>query len=246
MSNKKRTTLSKLKMIASFITSLVTLSASVATCLTVWEMRNERNQAYKPYFVIESVRYTEEFKKPAFSLQDTNNLVSSLNLDTTELTRMAIIIDNIGSGTSTNISITFSCEEYKDFWEMVCQYYDNDKIEITDDELSVDYYLSLFEEQHTHKHRMVTSDLIINKPYVFSKESLEVLIPEEYCRLLHSVAYCTNGDYDELPTIGLVICYDDLQGIKYKEEYKIGIKVYVDLNSDETLNYAEYVIEQIE
>lgn len=246
MDNKKQTGIRKLKAIASFFASLITLASSVATCITVFEMRDERNQSYKPYFVIESTRYTEQFEKPVFSLNNTNNLINSLLLDRKDLTPMAIIIDNIGSGTSTNIEIAFSCEEYQDYWETVCSYYDNHSIEITDNELSVDYYSSVYQETKTYEHRMFLSDLIVNRPYVFTKESLEVPLPQEYCRLLHAVAYCTNGDYGELPTIDLEICYDDLQGINYKRKYSLGIKVYVDLNSDEEFNYAEYVIEQIE
>ena len=48
-----------LKQIGSFIVNLVTVAASLATCFTLWEMRKERNQSYKPYFVIESVEYTD-------------------------------------------------------------------------------------------------------------------------------------------------------------------------------------------
>ena len=65
-----------LKQIGSFIVNLVTVAASLATCFTLWEMRKERNQSYKPYFVIESVEYTDEYTSSSYDIRDIRNLCS--------------------------------------------------------------------------------------------------------------------------------------------------------------------------
>lgn len=238
--------LSRFKVIGKAIINVVTITASIATCLTVQEMRNERNQAYRPYFIIEKMVCNEKLEKSVYNIHDTNNLVESLLKDANDLIPMAITIDNIGSGTATNIKVDYSCEEYKDYWKIICNNYnDDDIVQISNDELRVKYYLSSFGENE-YKHSMNTSDLIVEKPYVFSKEKLEIPIPEEYRRLFFSVAYCTNGDFQKLPKIKLEIYYDDLQGITYHKTFKISVDIKVDSNSDDKLNLAKYVIEQYE
>lgn len=73
---------------------------------------------------------------------------------------------------------------------------------------------------------------------------MEVPLPDEYRTLLHSIAYCTKGDYGELPAIDLNVEYQDLQGVHYKEAYRLGIDIEVDFDLSETLNYVKYIIEQ--
>lgn len=135
--NKVKIPVKRLKMIGSFLVSLVTVAASLATCFTLWEMRNERNQSYKPYFVIEPVMYTDEFRKPLFGIGDIRNLGNSLTADIEKRPQMNIIINNLRSGTATNIDIIFSDEVYEKYWEIACRYYDNDKIKISE---SINYY----------------------------------------------------------------------------------------------------------
>ena len=123
-----------LKQIGSFIVNLVTVAASLATCFTLWEMRKERNQSYKPYFVIESVEYTDEYTSSSYDIRDIRNLCSSLDVDIDKIPKMYIIINNLGAGTATNIDIAFSDEVYKSYWEIACRYYSDDKIQITDND----------------------------------------------------------------------------------------------------------------
>ena len=97
-----------LKEILFFIVNLVTVAASLATCFTLWEMRKERNQSYKPYFVIESVEYTDEYTSSSYDIRDIRNLCSSLDVDIDKIPKMYIIINNLGAGTASNIDIAFS------------------------------------------------------------------------------------------------------------------------------------------
>ena len=93
---------------------------------------------------------------------------------------------------------------------------------------------------------MVSSDLVTDKPYLFSEDQMKILIPKEYRRLLHSIAYCTKGDYQQLPEIDVELDYKDLQGIHYQQKLKLDAKVNVDLNADDTLNHVVYVLEQVD
>ena len=231
-----------LKQIGSFIVNLVTVAASLATCFTLWEMRKERNQSYKPYFVIESVEYTDEYTSSSYDIRDIRNLCSSLDVDIDKIPKMYIIINNLGAGTATNIDIAFSDELYKSYWEIACRYYSDDKIQITDNDIN--YSLQNNDSGVKTSHSMNKRDLNVYKSYAVSGATIEIPLPEEYHRVFHSIAYCTNGDCEKLPAIELSISYDDLQGIHYKETYKISIDITVDLNSSETNDYAKYIIEQ--
>ena len=236
--NKKKI----IKQIGKFAVSLITVAASIATCFTLWEMRKERNQSYKPYFVIEPVEYVDEYTKPFFGIQDVKNLSQSLDVDIEKRPQINIVFNNLGAGTATNIDITFSDKVYEEYWGIACQYYDDDKIFIYEDKINY----SLYNDDSVVKssHYMKRNDLNIYKSYVVPGATIEIPLPEEYRTLIRSIAYCTFGDYNELPAIDLTIDYQDLQGIHYKETYRLSIDIEVDLDSSETLDYAKYIIEQ--
>ncbi len=227
-----------------FLSSFVALAASVATCYTIVEMRKERNQAYKPYFVIETARYEEQFEKPFYGIYDSNNLVHLLSNQ--EPIPMELCIDNIGADTATDIQVLFSCKEYKDYWNAVCQYYDEDEVEIAEDYVKVKCYLALSEEIVQLKYNINKEDLAVKVPYIFSREHTKIPIPEEYCRLFSAIAYCTNGDYEQLPKLELEISFKDLQGINYHSTFKLSVDIDMDTQSDETFNYVNYTIRQVE
>lgn len=236
--NKKKT----LKLIWSFVVSLVTVAASIATCFTLWEMRKERNQSYKPYFVIEPVEYVDEYTKPILDIRNIQNLSKSFDVNIEKRQQIYIVFNNLGAGTATNIDITFSDKAFEKYWEIACQYYDDDEIIISDNK--IDYSLYSDDSLSKGSHYMVRNDLNIYKSYVAPGETIEIPLPEEYCTLFHSIAYCTWGDYGELPVIELSVNYDDLQGIHYMEIYRLSVGIIVDLNSSETIDNVKYTIEQ--
>ena len=231
-----------LKQIGSIVVGLATVVASMATYFTLWEMRNERNQSYKPYFVIESVEYADEYTKPIFDIHDVQNLSRSLDVDIDKRPLMYIGFNNLGAGTATNIDITFSDKVFEEYWKIACQYYDDDKISISDNK--IDY--SLYNDDPVVKgsHNMERNDLNIYKSYIVPGATMEIPLPQEYRTLIRSIAYCTSGDCYEPPAIELTINYDDLQGIHYIETYKLSVDIIVDSNSSETFDYAKYIIEQ--
>lgn len=229
------------KKAMKFMVALTTFAASIATCITVIQMRNERNQSYKPYFVMETVSYTDEFTEPRFDIRDSENLRDSLMVDDGERPQMDIVIRNIGSGTAVNVDITFSDEAYEKLWEIACTYYDDEKIEITESELRSYDNMS---QKMQHVCDINRRDLTRYEAYIVPGAVTELPLPEELRTLLRSIAYCTNGDCEELPEIELNVNYKDLQGICYEETYKFRIRLSVDLHSKDSKYIANYVIEQ--
>ncbi len=229
------------------IISFSTVAASIATCVTVFSMREERNQAYKPYFIFRPAYYTQEVEKSVYSIYDVSNLIIAQDVDDEQIIPMTLMLENIGSGTATNIEISFSCGNEKEYMEEICKYYDDNEVEFTDKYLKVTNYLLNVGETIRLKYYMDDIGWSVDKSYIYTKEGIEIVIPEEYRKLLYVLAFCTNGDYEreKIPSIEVSISYNDLQGIDYYEKFILKAEVYVDLNSDEKKNFVEYRIEEL-
>lgn len=229
------------------LTSLVTIAASVATCFTVILMRDERNQAYKPYFIFRTANYTQEIEQPVYSISDVTNLIVAKADEEKQIIPMTILLENIGSGTATNIEVYFSYGEEKDYMEEICRYYYDSEYELTDEYLEVKYDLLQSNEIIPIQYSLNEIKELYNKSYIYAKEGIEITVPEEYCELLYLLAYCTNGDYNKenIPSIKVGISYNDLQGIEYYEEIILRAEVHVDLNADKDKNYVRYIIEEL-
>lgn len=240
-----------LKHVGSFVVSLVSVLASIAACFTLWEMRKERNQLYKPYFVIEPVEYIDEYARPGIRGSGIFDFMLLLSEDFGERPQIYLTINNIGAGTATNIDIRFNNSVFKRYWKIACEYCD-DEVEITDYSIEINNYEfdehpnSAYIESGDDGTRkairlMITHDLDIYEAYVVSGDSIEVKLPEEYQILLHSIAYCT-GMYHKLPEIELVIDYDDLQGIHYTDIYKLSVELMFDDSISRDKIRAKYII----
>lgn len=242
-----------LKHLGRFVVSLVSVLASIATCFTLWEMRKERNQLYKPYFVIDSVEYIDEYESPGIRGSGIFDFMLLFSEDFGERPQIYLTINNIGAGTATNIDIKFTNNVFKRYWKIACENCDDDEVDITDYSLDIHNYefdkcadsgYIFIDDDGTRMatRLMITHDLATYEAYIVPGDSIEVKLPEEYQILLHSIAYCT-GMYHRLPEIELVINYDDLQGIHYTDTYKLS----VELMFEDRLSYdkirAKYIIE---
>lgn len=230
-----------IKIIGNFLVGFATIASSVAICITLLEMRSERNQSYKPYLIIETQNYNEEFEESPYLLSDTNNLWEVLRMDEEDIIPMSITIDNIGSGTATDIVVTFSEQQCKSCWEKVCSYYNEPNVKVTDDKIYIKSYLEYFDEIIEYEYNM-DNNLTIDRSYVLSEDGIQIPIPEEYRRLIHGLAYCTKGDYESPFIIELEIEYSDLQGIKYHKKYQLSIEMFMERNLDSDTYYVEYMI----
>lgn len=222
ISKLEKIKLFSVKVFKIFI-EISTVAASIATCVTVLQMRNERNQSYKPFFVFKSLEYADEYTKPVYDIWDSRNYSDSLNVDVEKRPQMYLIIENIGAGTAVNINITFPGYIYEEYLEIACEYYGEKK----------------YRSQYGY-----TRDFNVYKTHIVSGENMEIELPEEYQKAFRSIAYCTWGDCYRPSVMDITIDYDDLQGIHYSETYNIGVDIEVDMHSSETMDYAKYIFKQ--
>lgn len=211
--NKKKTYRKILRFI-EILSALATVAASIATCLTVTEMKNERNQLYKPQMIFESSNFSDDYEGNTWNIRDIRNLIVLKN-DEEQFPKLETTIYNIGSDAALDIKIEFILDNYADYVREITQYYDENEFEINDNSFDIKY------DETTFSYSISDKDFIINKPYLLSGESFKINIPEEFCQLLYCLNCCTNRDYSWQPTIHLKMSYLDLQGNEYTYDYEL-------------------------
>lgn len=224
--------------IIKIIPSIAAVAASIATCFTVIEMRNERNQLYKPQMIFESSYFSDDYKKNVLNMEDVRNLVRNMD-DEDKFPILETVIYNLGSGAALDFEINFILDNYEKYIEEITQYYRDADIEINDNNFKVSFDGMIFRDSASY------DDFTIKKPFLLSGDSINVAIPSEFCKLLYCLNVCTNGDYGWDPAIHLQISYSDLQGIVYTNDYELLINMqnsYSELG--ERYLHVDYSIEQ--
>ena len=224
--------------IIKIIPSIAAVAASIATCATVIEMRNERNQLYKPQMIFESSYFSDDYERIVWDVWDVRNLIVSLN-DEEKFPALETTFYNLGSGAAFDLEINFILDNYENYIEEITRYYVYNDIKINDNKVKISY------DEKTYYFSSSYENFLIKKPFLLSGESINIVIPNEFCKLLYCLNVCTNGDYAWEPTIHLQISYSDLQGIVYCNDYELLIKTKIS-NSEQGERYlhVDYSIEQ--
>lgn len=224
--------------IIKIIPSIAAVAASIATCITVIEMRNERNQLYKPQMIFESSYFSDNYKRIFWDTRDARNLIITID-DEDEFPALETTIYNLGSGAALDLKISFILDNYEKFIEEITSYYVYNNVEINDN----DFKISI--DGKTFKYSASYEDFLIKKPFLLSGESMNVVIPNEFCKLLYCLNVCTNGDYTWEPTIHLQMSYSDLQGNTYFNDYELLIKTEISyFEQGEKYLHVDYSVEQ--
>lgn len=220
------------------IPSIAAVAASIATCITVIEMRNERNQLYKPQMIFENSYFSDDYKRVTWDISDVRNIIVSINNEE-EFPVLGTTVYNLGSGAAFDLEINFILDNYENYIEEITRYYIYNDIKINNNKVKISY------DEKTYDFSPSYENFLIKKPFLLSGESINIVIPNEFCKLLYCLNVCTNGDYEWEPTIHLQISYSDLQGIVYCNDYELLIKSKIsDSEQGERYLHVDYSIEQ--
>lgn len=231
----KRVALRIIKAVAS----MTAVAASIATCITVVEMREERNQLYKPQMIFESSHYSDDYEYDICGLHSVNSLICIL-YDEDNLPPLETTIYNIGSGAALEIEIEFLLENYNEYVEEIGYYFRDGTVVANDSGFAIHY------DGKTLNHYANREGCIVGKPFLRPGESMDIAFPKEFSKLLYYLIRCTWGDYGAYPTVHLQISFSDLQGTKYCIDYKLGVKMVTDASEKgDKYFHVDYNIEQI-
>lgn len=211
------------KFWCEILTGFATVISAIIVLLTLREMQIQRNNAYMPEIIFETV-------SAPFSWGTPQNLdvYGSLIDDETELNPSSIKIPvrNIGVGVAKKISITITDDNYIS-------------------------WLSLFnklnpENQYTYTRNgsMLTisngtTQIVFNADYQIEKtfllpnaeEIYEVVIPIQYTKLLQEISSIRSTTLVKIPSLEVNVSFEDVQGIAYNKKISLNIESYF-LTSD--------------
>lgn len=238
----KNSFIQKGAMVLQIAASIATVIASFATCVTVQEMKNERDQLYKPQMIFERSCYSDDYERSILGsgLWDAEDLADHVYDNTGNLPLLETTVYNIGSGPALEMEISFMLDSYKEYAENISQYFRDGTVIANDSGFTI-YY----DGGRSCRYYVDTRDNIIRKPFLLSGESMNIAFPEDISILLYNLNYCTLGDFSWEPKVRVQISFLDLQGIRYCIDYELVIKMST--NSSEQGNeyfHVDYYIEQ--
>ena len=231
----------------AFFTALATLATAFATFSSVNEMKEARNQLYKPCIIFEHSSYTNKYKDyESFTYVHEHNFTFS-DFDRDDngyIPNLKFAGYNIGEGVATDLEITFKFDNYNEFVEKISEEYPSIDIEIIDDGFIYHPYIDIDKRRSKIVHYKSTEGIEYKKLYLRPDDKMTISLPKEFCKLLYIIAGCKiEEQFIFNPTIDFHIKYDDVQGITYNEDYKVRVNInvesiseikYSDANADNT------------
>lgn len=228
--------IAQIAQIAGAIAAVVT---SAVTWVTVQEMKNERNQLYKPQMIFERSYYSDDYERNILGLWDAKDLADHIYYGTGNYPSLETTIYNIGSGAALEIEINFMLDSYEEYVEAIGRYFKNGTIIANNSGFTIHY------NKITRHHFVDTRNCIIRKPFLLSGESMDIAFPKEISELLYCLNYCTLGDYSWEPKVRVQISFLDLQGIRYCIDYELVIKMVIsDSKQGDKYFHVDYKVEQ--
>lgn len=206
-----------IKFGSEILTSFATIISAIVVVLTLQEMQVQRNNAYMPDIIFETVSFNISWGDP----EKLNDL--GLNFDETKVTNSdssyIVPVRNIGVGAAKKLSFTI-----------------NDKNLIA--------WISFFNElnpenQYTYTQNgkmfsMANQSLQIGFPSNYhvektfllpnAEEIYDFIIPMQYTLLLEEFFSTLNTEPIDIPNLEVQVSFEDVQGVKYSKTILLDIE----------------------
>ena len=204
------------EMIGKLLTGVATMVSTILVLLTLYEMKTQRNNAYKPAIIFETVTYSNTWEE----YEDNSKrdpYISSFITDDVNPTSIKIPVKNIGVGVAKNISFSITDECFSVWNDLY-----NSQVMIEQNFPELDKYFPETEYSYTN-------DEYIFYPKVFllpnAEETFDFIIPSFYLKTIRTLTTTFNPrKYTGLPNLEVHVSYQDVQGIKYDKT------IYLDIN----------------
>jgi hypothetical protein len=214
--------------IATIITALAALITAITSFFMVLELKKQRTALSKPILKLLSGYYEAFYSENSWKWNRETNRVPKLS------------IFNFGSGPAINILITWEIEIEKLI--KTIKYFDpynQLKIELKENVFYCDNSIHLIKKQKVHK--------IEALPVYQSGESTTLKIPLFYVVAFEKfieLAFInrptqTNNKVDlfecpDFPPLRAIVCFEDINGEKFKQLFILNLHVYSITSDDET------------
>ena len=220
--DKPKKTIKEIVWVFDAVGTVVALFAAVVSLVTLVEMKIQRNNAYMPTIVFESVEVETDLNdsKP-------KNMNDGIRFTTR----------NIGVGVAKKITFEVDSSNYIRWLELYNELNPEHPYlyEINNKMLNVSRDGNAIGFSANYKNEKLF--LLPN-----AEESYEFILPVQYKMLLHEIYTYSNVGMLEIPDIEIEVSYFDVQNVLYKETIHLSVETIFFMNNGENEKSVIYQI----
>ena len=205
--------------IFDIVGTIVALAAVIISLVTLYEMKIQRNNAYMPTIVFESVD------------------VNTFNTDG-EYDNIFFSTRNIGVGVAKKITYSMDSSNYIRWLE----YYNklNPENPYTYN-IKGEVFQVIIDGQKLGFSATEKSEKLFLLPN--AEESYEFMLPSQYTFLLHEIYKHSKVGEIDIPDLEIEVTYSDVQNVQYMETIQLSVKTFGLINTEEAscVSYQIYM-----
>ena len=221
LDNKLKKKIKELVWVFDVVGTLVALFAAFISLVTLFEMQEQRNNAYMPTIVFESIEVETELED-----SEIKDIYDGIRFTTR----------NIGVGVAKKITFEVDSSNYIRWIELYNElnpehpyFYEisNNRLNVSRDGKAIGFSANYKNEKLF---------LLPN-----AEESYEFELPGQYKMLLHEIYTYSNEWMIEIPDIVIEVSYFDVQNVPYREKINLSVETMLFIH-DENEKYVIYQI----
>lgn len=222
VSSKTKKTKDEIVWIFDILGTVVALIAAIISLVTLFEMKIQRNNAYMPTIVFESVEVETDL-----SFSEQANIYDGIRFSTR----------NIGVGVAKKITYEVDSSNYIRWIELYNELNpDNQYLyEIDNNMLNIsrDGILMGFSANYKNEKLFLLPN---------AEETYEFTLPGQYRMLLHEIYKYSNVGVIDIPDIEIKVSYFDVQGVLYEEIVHLSVETIFFMSNGEDEKSVTYQI----
>lgn len=194
--------------IFDIVGTVVALAAVIVSLVTLYEMKIQRNNAYMPTIVFETV--------------EVNTFPSGGEYD-----NIIFSTRNIGVGVAKKITYTM---DYSNLIRWLEYYNGLNPDHPYDYQIKDDVFQIIMDGQKLGFSAIEKSEKLFLLPN--AEESYEFILPPQYTFLLHEIYKHSKVGEINIPDLQVEVSYSDVQNVEYKETITLAVKTFSLLNTE--------------
>lgn len=212
-----------IKTSIEIITNIATIISVIMVLFTLLEMQVQRNNAYRPYIVFESVQVDVAWG-------DTENIENAFAESDDSFNPGIITIPtrNIGVGVAKQITYSIDKSNFIAWLDLLNELDTENEYSYSQNGNQLIVKTNSSEIAFSGNYEMTKVFLLPNAEEIF-----DFVIPIHYTRLLQGIYSVRGAERVDIPDIEVFISFSDVQGVKYTRQIFLSINdIYIFEDSD--------------
>lgn len=216
------------------LTGFSTVVSAIIVVLTLYEMQVQRNNAYMPDIIFETVSVNVSWGDSE-KLNDYDSIVG----EATEVNPSSVHIPvrNIGVGVAKKISFTISDENFISWLSLFNKLNPESQYTYTKNGSMLSVFNGNTQISFNSDYRDEKTFLLPN-----AEEIYEFTIPMQYTILLQKIFSTRNAEPVDIPDLEIWVSFEDVQGVTYDKAISLAIEDYFFTQDSDGNGMATYQI----